>query len=91
LIDALAEEIGTLPNKLAIEGHTDSVPYGPGALYTNWELSSDRANSARRLMQAQQHSDRPGGAGAGICDQRLRLPEKSQGSIESPDFCHCAV
>jgi chemotaxis protein MotB len=75
LIDALADKIGTLPNKLAIEGHTDSVPYGPGALYTNWELSADRANSARRLMQA--HNIRPDQVTQvrGFADQRLRLPE----------------
>ncbi|MGA2810893.1 MAG: flagellar motor protein MotB [Candidatus Acidiferrum sp.] len=80
LIDALAEKIGTLPNKLAIEGHTDSVPYGPGALYTNWELSSDRANSARRLMQA--HNIRPDQVTQvrGFADQRLRLPENPKDS-----------
>lgn len=50
LLTALAAEIGRLPNRVYIEGHTDSRPYGNGA-YSNWELSVDRANSARRLMQ----------------------------------------
>ncbi|MAZ76399.1 MAG: motility protein MotB [Micavibrio sp.] len=40
-----------LPNELSVRGHTDSVPYGPGARYTNWELSADRANSSRRFLQ----------------------------------------
>lgn len=40
-----------LPNELSIRGHTDSVPFGPGARYTNWELSADRANSSRRFLQ----------------------------------------
>ncbi len=45
----ISKELGRLPNHLTIEGHTDSRPYGKQN-YTNWELSSDRANAARRLM-----------------------------------------
>ena len=41
-----------LPQKISITGHTDSVKYGSGADYTNWELSVDRANSARRILIA---------------------------------------
>ncbi|MEP6963286.1 MAG: flagellar motor protein MotB [Acidobacteriota bacterium] len=51
LIVKLAEELGKLPNDLLIEGHTDSKAFGVNTEYTNWELSSDRANSARRLME----------------------------------------
>ena len=40
-----------MPNKISIEGHTDSQPFSGGANYTNWELSADRANASRRLMQ----------------------------------------
>ena len=39
------------PNNLSIEGHTDSKPCTGGREYGNWELSTDRANAARRLMQ----------------------------------------
>jgi chemotaxis protein MotB len=52
MLVTLAQEMGNLPNKLSIEGHTDSTPYAPTATYGNWELSSDRANAARRVMQA---------------------------------------
>src|ERR1700757_2331664 len=52
LLDTLAQELGKLPNKISIEGHTDSQPYAPSAAYGNWELSADRANAARRVMQA---------------------------------------
>src|SRR5215470_5092343 len=52
LIEMLAGELGQLPNKIAIEGHTDSKPYAEGAAYGNWELSADRANATRRLMRA---------------------------------------
>ncbi len=51
MLITLAEELGKLPNKISIEGHTDSQPYSGGANYTNWELSTDRANASRRLMQ----------------------------------------
>ena len=51
LLALLAAELKTLPNKLLIEGHTDAAQYSHGVDYSNWELSADRANSARRLMQ----------------------------------------
>ncbi len=44
MLVTLAQELGKLPNKLSIEGHTDSKPYAPTATYGNWELSTDRAN-----------------------------------------------
>ena len=47
----IAEELGKIPNKISIEGHTDSEPFSGRADYTNWELSVDRANASRRLMQ----------------------------------------
>ncbi len=51
LLALLAAELKTLPNNLLIEGHTDAQQYANGAGYSNWELSADRANAARRLMQ----------------------------------------
>ena len=51
LLVLLADQLKTLPNSLLIEGHTDAAPYSSDATYTNWELSADRANAARRLMQ----------------------------------------
>jgi chemotaxis protein MotB len=75
LLITLAQELGKLPNSLSIEGHTDSKPYAGTGTYSNWELSTDRANAARRLMQAN-------GLGAdrvtqvrGFADQRLRKPD----------------
>lgn len=48
---SLAEILRGLPNKISVYGHTDSVPFGDnGGEYTNWELSSDRANAARRAL-----------------------------------------
>lgn len=51
LLALLASELKTLPNHLLIEGHTDATQYSNDANYSNWELSADRANSARRLLQ----------------------------------------
>ena len=51
LLSLLAGELKTLPNSLLIEGHTDATPYSTDITYSNWELSADRANSARRLLQ----------------------------------------
>jgi chemotaxis protein MotB len=74
LLDMLSGQLKTLPNRLLIEGHTDAQPYSSDNGYTNWELSSDRANSARRLLQQ-------GGVGPdqisqvrGYADERLRVP-----------------
>jgi len=72
LLHALATELGKLPNTLAMEGHTDSKQYTAGRNYGNWELSSDRANAARRLMQgAGIRSDQVTQV-RGFADQRLR-------------------
>jgi len=47
----VSEIIKKMPQNIAISGHTDSVPMGGGdQTYTNWELSSDRANAARRAL-----------------------------------------
>ncbi len=50
LLKTVGEIIKGQPNELSIRGHTDSSPYAPGATYTNWELSADRANSSRRVL-----------------------------------------
>lgn len=75
LLIMLARQLGQLPNKLSIEGHTDSRPYAPSASYGNWELSSDRANAARRIMQENGiHADQVSQV-RGFADQRLRKPD----------------
>jgi chemotaxis protein MotB len=68
----LAQELGTIPNKIAIEGHTDSKPYPQQNNYGNWELSADRANAARRLMQQNGIREDQVIQVRGFADQRLR-------------------
>jgi chemotaxis protein MotB len=48
----LAKTLGAVDNKLSITGHTDATPFGGRPGYTNWELSADRANTARRALVA---------------------------------------
>jgi chemotaxis protein MotB len=72
----IAHELGKLKNPVQVEGHTDSRPYAATNGYTNWELSADRANAARRAMEkgglheGQVHGIR------GFADTSLRVPEK---------------
>ena len=50
LLAKVGEIIAKMPNQISVRGHTDGAPYSEGANYTNWELSSDRANSSRRVL-----------------------------------------
>ena len=50
LLKQVAKVVQKLPNKISLTGHTDSRPYSGNATYTNWELSTDRANATRRTL-----------------------------------------
>jgi chemotaxis protein MotB len=51
LITAISKVLADLPNPIVVEGHTDSRPYQSGDK-TNWELSAERANAARKILEA---------------------------------------
>jgi chemotaxis protein MotB len=72
ILIALSKELGTIPNKIAVEGHTDSKPYSGKGNYSNWELSADRANAARRLMQQNGIREDQIMQVRGFADQHLR-------------------
>jgi chemotaxis protein MotB len=75
LIVLLAAQLSKLPNRLMIEGHTDARPFTGRAEYSNWELSTDRANAARRIMD---ENGLPAGQVLqvrGFADQNLRIPD----------------
>ena len=78
LLQLLAVELGKLPNKISIEGHTDAKPYSGTRAYDNWDLSSERANEARRMMQAQGVRLDQVSQVRGFADQRLRLPQSPE-------------
>ncbi len=72
LLQVLGNQLTKLKNKVAIEGHTDSTPYGRPD-YGNWELSSDRANAARRILVESGLTDDRISQVRGFADQRLLL------------------
>lgn len=75
LLDLLGGELKVLPNSLLIEGHTDARPYASEAGYTNWELSADRANAARRLLQQDGVRGDQVTQVRGYADQMLRVKD----------------
>lgn len=78
LLTVLAAELQKIPNSVLVEGHTDARPFASGGTYSNWELSVDRANAARRTLEG---SGLPSGRirqVRGFADQRLRLPAEPE-------------
>jgi chemotaxis protein MotB len=74
LLNLLAQQLGQLPNTISVEGHTDSAPFAGKGDYGNWELSADRANAARRLMQQKGLGEKQVTQVRGYADQMLRTP-----------------
>ena len=73
LLKKIGNELSMLQNKIIIEGHTDARPYsGDGSGYTNFELSADRANSARRALISGKLGDNQIDQVRGYADRRLR-------------------
>ncbi|MDA5193446.1 flagellar motor protein MotB [Govanella unica] len=52
MLQQIANRLVRTPNRITVTGHTDSQPAAGPAGYSNWELSSDRANSARRVLRS---------------------------------------
>ncbi|QMV20147.1 OmpA family protein [Granulicella sp. 5B5] len=76
VLKVLSVDIGKLPNQISIEGHTDAKPYAAAGGYSNWELSSDRANMARRLMEASGLRGEQVTQVRGYADRQLRHPDQ---------------
>jgi chemotaxis protein MotB len=74
LLEMLSGQLGSLPNRISIEGHTDAQPYASKGGYNNWDLSTDRANAARRVMQGSGLGASQVSQVRGYADQKLRLP-----------------
>jgi len=77
VLRTIASEIRTLPNPVVIEGHTDSRPFTVGSNRSNWELSTDRAHSARRLIESFTVRAEQIAHVRGYADRKLRYPEQS--------------
>jgi chemotaxis protein MotB len=60
ILRELAPYLSSVPNRISITGHTDARPYPGAGGYSNWELSADRANAARRAL-----------VGSGLPDEKI--------------------
>jgi len=74
ILGTIARELGALDHELVIEGHTDSRAYTTSDRYSNWELSTDRANAARRVMETGGLRAPQVASVLGLADRQLRIP-----------------
>ena len=75
LLKLVAQTIQDLPNKVAVKGHTDATPFTSRDDYSNWELSADRANASRRVLEEAGLGDERIGQVVGRAAQDPLLPE----------------
>ncbi len=76
LLNLVADAIKDLPQQIAIKGHTDAAPFVSKNGYSNWELSTDRANASRRALVAAGLPAERIASVAGRADQEPLLVEK---------------
>jgi chemotaxis protein MotB len=74
LLHVISRSLLEVPNPISIEGHTDAHPVRPSAGYTNWELSTERANAARRALCEVGLPERRVIAVQGYADRNPRVP-----------------
>ena len=75
-LELIGGELRGLQNALVVEGHTDAAPYGARSGYTNWELSADRANAARRVLEGAGIDPTRIAAVRGLADRQLRVHDR---------------
>ena len=81
LLEAVGKILLRLPNRISISGHTDSNPFQGPPGYSKWELTADRANAARRIIEQQ-----------GVPDDRVyQVVGKSDSEPLFPEDTHMAA
>jgi chemotaxis protein MotB len=75
ILKVVAQEVGKLANDIVVEGHTDSLPFANGERYGNWELSVDRSNAARRIIEHSGLHEGQVRSVRGFADTQLHLPD----------------
>jgi chemotaxis protein MotB len=73
-LDAVAQKLKQMPNAVRLEGYTDARQYPDGSDYSNWELSVDRANAARRRLESHGLARERFESVVGYGDGRLAVP-----------------
>jgi chemotaxis protein MotB len=82
LLREIGHVLSDVPNHITLEGHTDAQPYGGGDRgYSNWELSSDRANASRREIVAGGLPDDRMLLVQGMASSKLFVPEDPQSPL----------
>ena len=76
LLGLIARELGAIGRPVIVEGHTDSRPYSGSQSYSNWDLSADRANAARRIMESSGLGNQQVRAVRGFADRHLRVQDQ---------------
>jgi chemotaxis protein MotB len=75
MLGLIAIELGRLEMPVIVEGHTDGHPFVGDQVYSNWDLSADRANAARRIMQAAGLNPNQVRSVRGYADRQLRIAD----------------
>jgi chemotaxis protein MotB len=75
ILSVIAREIGALGRPVVVEGHTDSRLFANDDRYSNWELSADRANAARRQLERAGLPPELVRAVRGFADTQLAKPD----------------
>jgi chemotaxis protein MotB len=75
VLQLVGAELSRLRHTVVIEGHTDAAPYGSDRSYGNWELSADRANAARRILESAGVDPARIRGVRGYAATQLRLPD----------------
>ena len=74
-LQTIGRELAKLPNEIILEGHTDSIQFRGRKNYSNWELSADRANAARRILTETGLGEDRIVEVRGFADVKLRSPD----------------
>lgn len=75
MLEVIGKQLSSMPNELLLEGHTDAKPYAGSNGYTNWELSADRANTARRILMQSGIAEHRIAQVRGLAAQQLKLKD----------------
>jgi chemotaxis protein MotB len=76
LLQVIGHDLGDVGHPVVVDGHTDKAQYARPDGYTNWELSADRANAARRVLQTSGIKPEQIEAVRGYADTKLKYPDR---------------
>jgi chemotaxis protein MotB len=81
ILNAVGPTLRTLPNRLSIDGHTNSIPINTSQFFSNWELSSGRATGVLRYLHDAERIPNSRMSATGFADTRPRLPKSNPRSL----------